>query len=79
MKCNRCKQYEEKDMTNASAWNHCKITDSEYFIIGFDCELIDENGEDNGNYDREMQAYAEHQEMYDMNGDPYRDFEGNPW
>lgn len=79
MKCNQCKQYEEKDMTSASAWNHCKITDSEYFLTGFDCDLVDENGEDNGNYDREMQAYAEQQEMYDMNGDPYMDFEGNPW
>ena len=43
------------------------------------CDLVDENGEDNGNYDREMQAYEEQQEMYDINGDPYRDFEGNPW
>ena len=79
MKCNQCKQYEESGMTSGDAWNHCKITDSENFITDFDCDLVDENGEDNGNYDREMQAYAEQQEMYDMNGDPYRDFEGNPW
>lgn len=38
-----------------------------------------ENGEDNGEYEREMQAYQESQEMFDMNGDPIRDFEGNPW
>lgn len=79
MKCLKCKQYEETGMTTGGAWNHCKITDAEYFMIGFECDLVDENGEDNGNYEKEMQMYQESQEMFDMNGDPIRDFEGNPW
>ena len=79
MKCLKCKQYEEAGMTTGDAWNHCKITDAECFFTGFECNLVDENGEDNGEYEREMQAYQENQEMFDMNGDPIRDFEGNPW
>lgn len=28
---------------------------------------------------REYQAQQKMNEMYDMNGDPYNDFNGNPW
>lgn len=59
MKCERCKQYEETGMTTSDAWNHCKITGAEYFMIGFECDLVDENGEDNGNYEIEMQLYQD--------------------
>ena len=79
MKCDNCKQYESRGMTTGGAWNHCKITGAEYYLTGFECDLVDENGEDNGNYEREMQAYEEQQSQYDINGDPYMDFEGNPW
>lgn len=79
MKCERCKQYEETGMTTGGAWNHCKITGAEYFMTGFECDYVDENGEYNGNYEREMQLYQEMCEKYDMNGDPIKDFEGNPW
>ena len=79
MRCIDCKQYEEGGMGTGEPWNHCKIVDGWYFCTRDDCDLVDENGEDNGNYEREMQAYVEIQEHFDMNGDPYRGFDGNPW
>ena len=84
MRCENCKQYESYGMTTGDAWNHCKISGAEYYSTDFNCDLVDENGEDNGNYERYMQEYEEMtrqelQRMFDMNGDPYRDFLGNPW
>lgn len=80
MICFLCPHYESSGMSTGEAWNRCGITEAEYFRTDDKkCPYVDDNGEDNGNFEREMQAYLESQEMYDMNGDPVRDFEGNPW
>lgn len=47
MKCFNCKQYKSD-----SLWNHCNITGAECFPMVEDCDLVDENGNDNGRFDQ---------------------------
>ena len=45
MDCAHCKQYESSYM-----FNRCNITGDECFFKVDNCDLVDENGEDNGRW-----------------------------
>jgi len=80
MKCLECPNF-----SSAPLWNKCGITGTEYFMpVDEDCPYVDENGKDNGRFKEEMDEYErimqeEMQKNFDENGDPLRDFLGNPW
>ena len=67
MKCTRCKQY-----TSGLAGNRCAITGDEYFAIQFNCDLVDESGNDNGKFDELMREYEEKTNLLTADMDKYR-------
>ena len=47
MKCEYCKQYK-----SAPLWNKCNLTGSECFYTIDNCHLVDDEGNDTGEFDR---------------------------
>lgn len=46
MRCEKCPQYRIEPL-----WNRCEITDAECFYTLDDCDLVDDDGNDNGKFD----------------------------